>query len=75
MIHAPRQKVEKSEEFKRYIRENPDLVLLTDCTILPDNAPWEGYVKDVPYKTSVLTKHGGKTYTFKKRTDGTYEVF
>lgn len=75
MIHVPNTKVEKSETFKAYVRSHPDRILLTECTIMPAAQPWEGYVKDVPYKSTVVTKHGGKTYSFKKRTDGTFEVF
>lgn len=37
--------------------------------------PWQGYAQDIPYGSAIVVKEGRTVYSFKKRTDGTVQVF
>jgi hypothetical protein len=46
-----------------------------DGKVVRTNENWSGYASQIPYNETVILKHGGKTYGFKKRTNNSVEVF
>jgi hypothetical protein len=73
MINVITYKWHTREGLRDIVETNPGHVSV-DGVMLPDNKPWSGYINTIPYGKTIMVKHGGKSYGFKKATDNSVKV-
>jgi hypothetical protein len=73
MISVINAKWNTKDGLRGIIETNPGHVHI-EGKMLPENTEWSGYVNTIPYSKTIMVKHGGKTYGFKKATDNTVKV-
>jgi hypothetical protein len=62
-------------KLQKIMDDHPGCVGIDYGKVMSNGESFSGYVEDIPYGEVVMVKYLGKSFAFKKRTDGKTEVF